>query len=99
VGSETLKRIRIWNRSGKNHSGSEFGQLRIRKEFEVKLHQKQIKFDKFSTKMLNLKTKKISLKSLYLVTIFNLTHIQDENTEVKFMLRIVKKIYEGSETN
>jgi hypothetical protein len=54
--------------------------------------------------MINLKfkflfIKKNSLKSLYLVTIFYLTHlhVQDGNTKVKFMLRIFRKIHEGSE--
>jgi hypothetical protein len=32
--------------------------------------------------------KNYSLKRLYLVTICNLTHLQDGNTNVKFMLRI-----------
>ncbi len=35
----------------------------------------------------NFSNKKNPLKSLYLVIIWNLTHLQDENTKVKFMLR------------
>jgi hypothetical protein len=34
-------------------------------------------------------------KSLFLVTICNLTHLQDGNTKVKFMLRILEKIHVG----
>jgi hypothetical protein len=41
--------------SGKNHSGS--GQLRIRNEFLKSYSEKLIKFDNFSTKILNLKMK------------------------------------------
>ncbi len=37
-------------------------------------------------------------KRLYLVIICNLKHLQDKNTKVKFMLRILEKIHEGSET-
>jgi hypothetical protein len=31
---------------------------------------------------------RVSLESLYLVIMFNITHLQDGNTNVKFMLRI-----------
>jgi hypothetical protein len=41
----------------------------------------------------------IELESLYFVIIYNLTHLQDGNTKVKFVLRILYKIYVGSETN
>jgi hypothetical protein len=56
-----------------------------------------IKFDNFSTKMHNFKILfvKISLKSLYIVIIGNLT--QDGNTKVKFIL-ILENFQEGSLT-
>ncbi len=41
----------------------------------------------------------MSLKTLYLVKIWDLTHFQDKNTKVKFKLRILEKIHVGSETN
>ncbi len=40
--------------------------------------------------------KKMSLKSLYLIIICNLTHLQDENTKVKCMLRKLDKNHVGS---
>ncbi len=72
--------------SGKNHSGSGNGQLRIRNKFEVKLllQKCSIQIYKFVF------VKKIFLKSLYLVIICHL---------VKFMLRILEKIPVGSEKN
>jgi hypothetical protein len=54
--------------------------------------------------MLNLKikipflSKEIYLKNLYLVIICNLTHVQDGNTKVKLMLRILENFYVGSKT-
>ncbi len=43
-------------------------------------------------------SKKYSRKKLaYLVKISNLTHLQDGNTKVKFMSRILEKIHVGSE--
>jgi hypothetical protein len=53
--------------------------------------------------MLNFKNKFLfsnqnSLKSLYFIIICNLTHLQDGNTKVKFVLRLFKKIHVGSET-
>ncbi len=44
---------------------------------------------------------KKSLKSLYLVILCNLTHLQDVNTKEKFLLRILEKIHvrSGSGTN
>ncbi len=44
-------------------------------------------------------SKNIPLESLYLVTMSNLTHLQDRNKKVKFMSRILEKIHVGSETN
>jgi hypothetical protein len=38
------------------------------------------------------------LRSLYLVILCNLTNLQDGNTKIKFMLRILEKIHLGSET-
>jgi hypothetical protein len=43
-------------------------------------------------------SKKISLIGSLLVIICNLTHLQDGNTKVKFMLNI-RKVHVGSETN
>jgi hypothetical protein len=40
----------------------------------------------------------MSLKILYLVKICHLTHLQDENTKVKFMIRKLEKIHIGSYT-
>jgi hypothetical protein len=53
--------------------------------------------------MLNLRIKipffqkKLSLKSLYLVVIYNLTYLLDGYAKLKFMLKILEKIHEGSE--
>jgi hypothetical protein len=41
--------------------------------------------------------KKNSLKSLFLVIISSLTHLQNGNTKIKFMLIILEKIHVGSE--
>ncbi len=86
VGSEPLAGFG----SGKNQSG--YGQ-------QIKI------MDNFSSKTLNLKIqisfyrKQISPKSLFLVIICNLTHLQDSTyTKVKFTLRIFKKNHVGSET-
>jgi hypothetical protein len=49
VGPETFGKIRIW----KNYSGSGYGQLRIRNEFDVNNSEKLIKLDNFSTKILD----------------------------------------------
>ncbi len=41
----------------------------------------------------------MSTKSFFLVIICNLTHLQDGNTKIKFMLRMLEKIHVLSETN
>jgi hypothetical protein len=38
----------------------------------------------------------MSLKSVYLVIICNITELQDGTAEVKFMLRILEKVHVGS---
>jgi hypothetical protein len=87
--SKTSRRIQ------KNHSGS--GQLWIRNKFEGKLPWKTDTFDNFSNKMLILKninsffSKKKFPEKLYLVIQCNLTHLEDGNAKVKFMLRILEK--------
>ncbi len=69
-----------------------------------KYSEKLIKFLQFHNKNSQLKNvnsfyKKNSVKGLYLVIICNLTYWQDGNTKVNFMLRIIDKFHEGSETN
>jgi hypothetical protein len=81
--------------SGKNHSDPG-----IPNESEEK-PLKLINFDNFSPKLLNLKIeflsiKKISIKSLYLVIICNLTHLLDGNTNVS--VKNIRKTHAGSET-
>ncbi len=75
VRSETCSRIRIRKKS-----------FRIRNEFEVKQLWKTDNIWQFLDK--NAQLKNISIKSVYLVC--NLTHVQDGNTKVKFMLRILE---------
>ncbi len=58
-----------------------------------KYSKKLTKFDNFSTTILNFLSKEISLKNLYLFIIFNLTHLQDGSTQIKFILRILQKIH------
>jgi hypothetical protein len=59
-----------------------------------------VKVDNFSEKaqfkFVNSFFPKKKPKSLYLVVMCNLTHLQDGHTGVKFMLKIIEKIYEGS---
>ncbi len=62
-----------------------------------------VKFDNFSAIMLNLKMKipfgpYNSPKKLISCHNEQQTHLQDRNTKVKFMSRILGKIYVGSET-
>ncbi len=76
-------------------------------ESEINLKQnyskKLIKIKLFLNKMFNLKNVNSffleinPLKSLYLVVIRNLTHLQDGNSKVKFVLKIVETIHVGSE--
>jgi hypothetical protein len=40
----------------------------------------------------------LEIKSLHLVVICNLTHLQDGNLKVKFVLKIVETIHVGSKT-
>ncbi len=78
-----------------------FSRIRIRKnipdsDLKYEFSDNMEKIDNFSTKMLNLNIYKFLYiknvpKSLYLVIICNLTHLQDGNTKVKFMLRRLEK--------
>jgi hypothetical protein len=52
----------------------------------------------FKNKNSFLSIKKNPLKSLYLVVICYLAHLQDGNTKVKFTLKILEKIHVESET-
>jgi hypothetical protein len=86
-GSENFSRIRTAPDPEKFISepgSSGSGQLRIRNESEVKLLRK---IDKNLT------------ISQQLISRHNMQHLQDGNTKVKFKLRILEKIYFGSETN
>ncbi len=80
--------------SGKYHSGSR--QLRIRNEFELKLLWKTDKIWQYFNKNAQFEnvnsflSKQNYLKSIYLVIIYNLTHLQDGNTKVKFMIRLLE---------
>ncbi len=59
-----------------------------------------IKFDNFA-KFININSflsKSYSLKNFDLLTMSNLTHLQDGNTKVKFLSRIIEKINVGFET-
>ncbi len=102
VGSKPSSRVRIRIRIRKK-----LYRIRIRaapdqKWIEVKLLWKTDKIWQFLNKNAQLKNfsvKKISPKNLYLVTMSNLAHLQDGNTNVKFMSRILEKIHVGSDKN